>query len=337
MPIQTPEETDEIIRLAIGATIAVALIPAFFSLGGVIGSSSAMVTDTGAGATTTLDASISEQPDDLQVRATRGNGLQLDESAVTSTATDNVTDGSWTLCAVGQLASDANTNATYALAAADNGTALLLFSNQSWVAYYQNASTGDTAKATLSASSPQSSLTPVCGRYDDTSNELVVMAGGTVSAPDTADATTDSRSVAHDWRGAIDELRVFDEAVANATLTAYASDPIQPFPSTQRAARMMFDEGSGSTTTVYFAGEEASIGTATWTDGVSGPGLSAGSDYSISVDPLVITVLSGGYVEGAPVVFVSWGGNPIPLWGAVQIVFVLVILVAFVRKLTDYP
>jgi len=337
MSIQTPEETEELIRLVIGATIAVALIPAFFSLGGGIDASSATVSDTGAGATTTLDSSISEQPDGLQVRATRENALQLDESAVTSNATDNVSDGSWTLCAVGQLSSDANTDATYALAAADNGTALLLFSNQTWVAYYQNDSTGETAKATLSAANPQSSLTPVCGRFDDATDELVVMADGTVSAPDTADATTDSRSVAHDWRGTIDEIRAFDEPVANATLTAYASDPIQPFPGTQRAARMLFDEGSGSTTTVYFAGEDASIGTATWTDGVSGPGLSAGTDYSITVDPLAITILSGGYVEGAPVVFVSWGGNPIPLWEAVQIVFVLVILVAFVRKLTDYP
>jgi len=327
-------EHADTLRFIIGATIAVALIPAFVSLGGV-GGGSELVTSTSAGATTTLDTSISEQPNSLQVWATRENALALNESSVRSNATDNTTDGSWSLCATGQLSSDANPNATYTLAAADNGTALLLYSNESWVAYYHNQSTDDLAKATLPASNAQSQLVPVCGRYNATSNELVVMADGTVSAPDPADGTTDSRPVSHDWHGRLDEVRAFENSVANTTLTAYATDPIQPFPSESRAARFMFDEGSGSTTTVYFAGEDAEIGSATWTNGVAAPGVSEGSDYSISIDPLAITVLSGGYLVGAPVVFVSWGGNPIPLWNAVRILFVLLILGAFAKRLSD--
>ena len=327
---------DEVAKLAIGVTIVGVLLPVFFGLGsGGLGADAATITATGAGTTTTLDPT-DERPDNLQVRATRGNAIQLEGSAVTSTTTDNVTDGSWTLCAVGRLAADADIDATYTLAAADNGTALLLYANETWVAYYQNASTGDTAKATLTASSPQSSLTPVCGRYDDATGELVVMADGTVSAPDTADATTDSRSVAHDWHGTIDELRAFDEAVGNSTLTAYASDPIQPFPSTQRTARMMFDEGDGTTTTVYFAAEDASIGSASWTDGVAGPGLSEGTDYDLAVDPLEITILAGSYVVGAPVVFVSWGsGFPIPLWDVLSLFAALFVLGMIAVKLTD--
>ena len=85
----------------------------------------------------------------------------------------------------------------------------------------------------------------------------------------------------------------------------------------------MFDEGSGGDTVVYWAGTSATIVNGSWTNqGIENPSLQAGTDYATYTDPVRVEVLSGGYLEGAPVLFVSWtqlplgGGNVWAILGA---------------------
>lgn len=255
--------------------------------------------------------------DGIAVRATLENALLFDgNSAVTAPAPQNLSKGSWTICTTAELGDGTNLDATYDLVAYENESILLQYDAGKWSAYFDNG-THD-AKATIDAPSPRGTsgilssdqFTSVCGRYNETSNELVIARDDTFSNPEALDASTDARNVSFEWVGRQDEVRLFNSSVSNATIASYAADPIKPQPGTDRVARFMFDEGEGSTTTVYFADVEASIGGAEWTDGVPRPGVDEGTDYELQKEPLQLKVLSGGYLDGAPVVFVISGLGP---------------------------
>lgn len=251
--------------------------------------------------------------DSTRAEATLGNALFFDgNDTVTAPEPSNITNGSWTICSTVQLGDDTNLNATYDIVAYDNESILLQYDAGEWAAYYNNG-THD-GMASIDAPTPRGTsggllssgdpFTSVCGRYDATENELVIARDDTFSNPVALTASTTGRNVSWEWVGRQDEVRLFNRSTANSTITSYAADPIRPQPNTDRVARFMFDEGEGTTTIVYFAGVTASIDGAEWTDGVNAPDLSKGIDYELADEPLRIKVLSGGYLDGAPVVWV---------------------------------
>lgn len=262
---------------------------------------------------TTLDSRISEVPSSVTVRATTGQALAFDGNhTVDSSVPRNVTNGSWTICTTAELAADANEKATYNLVAYDNETVLLQYDAGSWLVYYDNG-THD-GEASIDAPAPKNGLTPICGRYNETADQLYVVRAGTFSNPSALTSATTPLNVSWTWVGRQDEVRVFSNAVSNTTINEYSTDPIRPQPTEQRLARFMFDEGSGSTTTIYFADATADVSGLTWTDGVGNPrkwlGLASaieeGDDYVLTADPFSIRLVDGGYLDGAPVVHVSW-------------------------------
>lgn len=315
----------------LAATILVALIPAFVTSMGA----TEFVEQPQAG--TTYGLSLTD--DSPSVKATTGDGVALDGSQNVTVPTGNITTGSWTLCAAGSLGDSANRDATYTLAAADDGSAMLLYSNGSWVAWMQNES-GATARAAVPAPSPgngflDAKYTPVCGRYTESNTTLRIRAAGEEDT-DQLDATADPRNVSQDWIGAVDELRSFNNSVSNATLTAYTSEPARPFPSENRTVRVMFDRVSGGSTRVYWASTSSvSLNGASITSGVSDFGPDAGSDYTLAEDPLTITILAGGDLEGAPFVVVSGDLVPLGLEAPLAILFVLVAGLPIIAKLAN--
>jgi hypothetical protein len=118
---------------------------------------------------------------------------------------------------------------------------------------------------------------------------------------DTASATP---PVSYDWVGTVDELRTFNSTLSDAKRDQYLNNPTHPLQDTDRQTRYMFDEGSGSSTFAHWANQTVGLTAFEWVDGINDPGFSEGSDYELNSDGPEVTVLSGGNLEGAPVVYV---------------------------------
>lgn len=294
------------VKTLVEAAIAVIIVSLFLNLS-FAGSAAvnASVDDPAV-----LDTSIDRVPKSVTVKATRGNALAFDgDDAVESTAPENLTEGSWSVCAAAELDDGANPNATYDVFAYANESLLLQYDAGYWSVYYNNSTAS--GKATIEAPNASDGLTKVCARYNATSGELVVARDGTISSPSALNTNVTERNLSSSWQGRLDEIRAFHNANPNSTTVAYADDPIKPLEQQDRAARWMFDEGEGSETTAYFAGEESTIVGATWTDGIPGGEVPSDS-YSLSGEPFTLHIESGGYLVGAPVEYVSWDANRLP-------------------------
>lgn len=321
-------EIGRLVEYIIAAVIVIGIIPAAISMG-VSSGGTAVVNPTVDDAVQI--SSSNGIPDTVTVRASKGNALRFanETDSVASSAPVTLTNGSWTVCAAASLSSTANRNVTYTVFAYDNASVLLQYDAGAWSAYYENDSGAD-AIVRIPADDPAAGLVPVCGRYNE-SRGLSLSRGDTITAPQELSNETASRNVSETWQGRIDEVRAFGEAVDNETIVKYADDPIQPLPGRDRLARWMFDEGSGSTTTVFFAGTEATITGATWTTGVNPPGLTKGVDYELEGGPFRLRVPSGSYLDGAPAAYVSWSSNSIVdlIVGFVPVFALLLLVFAF--------
>lgn len=294
-------EPRTLVKLFIVVLVAGAIFPVFLTLGGPTGSA---VINATTSSYTVVDSSVDDIPTHVTVRATREYAVALDgNDVVESTAPTNLTDGDWMLCAAAELDESTDQNLTYDVFAYKNATVLLQFDAGQWSAYYDNG-THD-AKAEIAAPSPTDGLTPVCAGFDNSSQTLVVTRATSVSNPVALTSSPDARNISENWTGRIDEVRGFG-TFSNSTMTSYGSDPVQPLPGTDRLARFMFDDGSGSTSTVYFTSADAQLVGATWTTGLDDPGMTRGIDYRLEPDPFRLKIASGGYLVGAPVEFVTW-------------------------------
>jgi len=340
-------DVEGFVKLFIVAIIVVSLLPSFLSFG--LPNGSAELTAS-AGETVTLDSTVQDIPASVSVQATKENALKFDgESYVASSGPSDLDNGSWSVCVSTHLPQEANANATYTAYAYNNSSILIQYDAGEWMAYHDNGTVD--GKATVASSGPNQDdsglffgwfsddskdFVPVCGVYNATSNEISVTAEGQTSTSSLSSSTT-SRNVSEDWVGTLDEVRTFDGALSSNQVDQYMSDPIKPMDGANRTSRLMFDEGSGSTTTVYFAGTSATINGAAWTNGVQGPNLEKGTDYELHEEPFAITILSGGYLEGSPVQFVSWGSlvpfNVISLMG---VLFSLFLMVMFANRIQEF-
>jgi hypothetical protein len=340
-------DLDWILTFVVMAIIGVVIIGILIDVGAVVSSGEQSI-EYPDGSFTVLDSRVDDIPGSVSVRATTERALAFDgESYVESSEPKNLSD-SWTVCATGELDSDANEDATYTLVAYDNETILLEYDAGQWSAYYDNGTHDGKATVDIEESGGlfgDDGLTPVCGRFNEsTGNVSVHSLDGDASAPLTASTT--SRNVSWGWEGTIDEARTFNDSLSDETIDEYIDDPVQPLPGTNRTARFMFDEGEGSSTRVYFANVDATVVGATWTGGVPNPskwlGLASaieeGDDYELAEEPFSIRVVESGYLDGAPVIHVSWGGAgdfPFNLMGLLTLFMGLIILVTIANRVMD--
>lgn len=332
-------EPQRLIQLFIATIIGVALIATLASTGFTTGTTAVHADTTSY---TTISHSVRGIPSNVDVTATTGNALAFDgNTTIHSNAPQNLTQGSWTVCASPELNTSANQNATYDIFAYQNESLLIQYDAGSWSAYYNN--TTHSANATIPAPNPSSGLTQVCSRYNHTSNELTIVREQTYSSPQPLTPGITPRNVSLNWTGRIDEIKTHNTAVANQTINEYADDPIRPQPGTNRSSRFMLDEGQGSTTNVYFADTDATITNPAWTSGIPAAvipedPLLGPRNYVLQSSPFSIRLASGGYLEGAPVVYVSWNGNPLGIdWMEIIAALLFTLIIATIaNELNDH-
>lgn len=287
------------------------------------------------GTTQVVDSTVGEVPDSATVLATTEAAISFSGSGgyVEASTSDTLTDGSWTVCAAAELADDANQQATATVYAHDNASILLQYDAGNWMAYASNDS--HDAKATLDAPAAASGLTPICGRFNATTEAVTISRGSSVSSPATMSTSPALRNVTVAFTGTIDEVREFNASLDDAALQAYAADPIEPRPGTERVSRFMFDEGTGSSTAVYFAGVDGTIHNGTWADGVADPGLSRGTDYELSPRPFSVRAVQVAYLDGAPIMHVRWSDSYFDVgfgWFGAAVSIVSIGLIAYVLR-----
>lgn len=290
-------------------TLVVVLITAlvggaFVGAFGILGTPETTVSpDTGS--FVEVDSTINEVPDSTLVKSSSGHALRFDEGDYVQAEIDgNIDQGDWTVCSYVEVAEDASPTSTMDIASAANGSIQLEYDAGSWMIFYDNGTSTAVLKA--NATSPKTPTT-VCAR--NTGDQITLWENGTQVASSTLSNATGTRNVSVTLSGVADEIRWSNSSVSSAMMSDYAANPTIPFDGTDRAARFMFDEGQGSTTTVYYAGTSADIVGASWTDGVEGRTLQNGTDYTWSEEPWSIKLLSGSDYAGAPALTIEYAGS----------------------------
>lgn len=260
------------------------------------------------GETTTFEAALGEGQSVETVTATREYAVAVDgDGFVDADPPDGWDDGSWSVTAVATAneSSDRfNPNATHVILAADNGTLLVTYDAGKWAAYYDDGAL--TQQVSVNGTLNQTEIVVV---RDADNGTLAIDADGRRDVQ-SLDSDTEQRNVTLEWVGTIDEVRYLSVALDDAAIDTYQDDPINPLNASDHTARWMFDEGEGSTSEVYYGGSNATLErNATWAAGVDGPELVDGADYELETDPIRVTTISGGYLDGAPVAYVSYTGE----------------------------
>lgn len=259
----------------------------------------------------------------VSVSATTGQGAVFDgDDSISWTAPVNRTDG-YALCANVVLSESANLNATYSVLGYENATATVTYSNYSWIGIIHDGN--QSVKASLPATSPRD-WTAVCLNYN-ADQELQLSRGTTTSSWISASNETEQRPWALPLRGSLDEIRAFNSTVNESQLNRYVTYPVASLPSSDRAARIMFDRTPVS---VYYGVGTVSSDGAVIGNGRSGLSLSQGEDYRLTYNPLQLQVLSGGLIEDAPIIWVSWQG---PFAGVINILVTALQMIAVVAVL----
>lgn len=244
-------------------------------------------------------------PNWVRVESTTGRtAAYTSDSGHTSFSAPLNTSQSYTATVVTKFDSDADTNATYTLLGHNYGEFALHYDNGSYRAVVENDN--QSAAASLPAPDP-TNPTLVGVHYNASTDSMQVIRATNRSTPTALTNETAQRPVSFTVDGWLDELRLLQGNLSESQLARNANTPSASLHTTNRVARIMWDIESSSPT-VYFTDTTASISGATWTTGVSDPGLVRGQDYDLSSDPFTVHVLDGGLIEDAPVAFVSWNG-----------------------------
>lgn len=181
-----------------------------------------------------------------------------------------------------------------------------------WTAWYYESSTGDSYRVDVDAANQPDNLTWVAAWRNEThftiyrnttQGEIVNISASNRSASGEFNASN--------FNGTLEETRVFDEALNSSERSGVVNNPVAPRPEANRTLRVMYDEGSGSTTALYFAGgERADLSNFSWVHGHDGHVLTEGTDYEIDLSDGTITALAGGRIDGAPVVWIDYEFKP---------------------------
>lgn len=302
-----------IFGIALVVGIASVLWPVVVDVGGGAGGDIAATPEVG----TAIGVPETDEPSDVSgvtVVATRERGASLDGASYIDTPDGNISQ-SWTVCQVGALASDHNQQASYDFFAYENESITLRYTAGNWTVRRLKNGTNTAASAT--ASSP-TQLTTVCGRWNASSQTLNLLVDGNQVASSSVGEVDRPRPVAVPWRGTVDETRVFNGTVSDSQISTLASDPITALPGTERTLRVMYDENIGGGVRAYYSSSNAQfVGDISLTAGVTAPGLTEGTDYEFG-GSVTVTPLSGGYLDGAPVVFIDYPGPFEDLIGSVR-------------------
>jgi hypothetical protein len=237
----------------------------------------------------------------IEVHQSLNDSAELDGSGgitgnLGADVADNRTVSTWAVVedetGVRQILSiDSRTTLTY------NGT------SSEWACWSYDDASGQTHRVAVADASPGWSNLQ-CERA---AGALTLRVNDTTTASvqtDSANATTQTLQT-QPLNGSVDETRVFNGSLSSTEQTVLYASPTAPLESAPRHSRVMYDSyGSLDSIPVYFTGGSLDGTAATKAGGLPGQGAAEGTDWSLSGDTL--NLLSGGVLEGAPVVFVTW-------------------------------
>lgn len=281
-------------------------------------------------------ATINDVPSGAEVSLTRERAVESNGSGYVDVELgEQWNQGNWSVMLTGDLSDDANQNASYTAFAHANETILIQWRDGQWWAYHDSGSAD--ASVAVNASTAEQ---PVVVTWENATSELSIETSQE-QATATADTNTESREVAWDWAGTLDEVRVLEsEPTANDT-SSYLDEPVAPLPDSedQQHARLMLDEGEGSTTEVFYLDRDATLVEAGWGAGVDGPGLEEGQDFEFGEEPFAVEPLNGGLLIQSPVAYVTWGdrigGVVSAVVGVLPTLLFLLILVGIGAKVQE--
>lgn len=328
-----------------------------FVAGGVFtpGLDGSAAVETVAGESVTVDTTVDAEPNGLSVTLTTGSGVYFDadnaERYVETAHGDGWRDGSWGLAFVADLDENVSQAAAYSAVAEGNGDLHVMRTDGDWLAYYDNGTASASVRVDARNQTTEGGLLgfggettvaePVVVRWDDGASVL------SIETPDhaanaTADADPEPRPVTYDWVGTLDAVRYIEQYPTDADVASYLSEPVAVLPDSEanQTARYMLDEEGGDTTKPYYTDSSATVvGGDLSADGVSGPGLSEGTDYELRFGPFEFTALAGGAADGAPVVHLSWGstigGAVGAVAGVLPVLLFLIPVVVLANRITE--
>jgi hypothetical protein len=238
----------------------------------------------------------------IDVHQSLNDSADLDGSgAITGDLGDNVADTR----TVSTWVRVDNTSGVRQLVSVDSRTILVFNGTSSeWACWSYDDASGDTHRVAASATSPGAWTNLQCERDSGTLTLRVNDTSTNTVQTDSANATAQTLQTTP-LDGRVDETRTFNGSLSSSEQSALYNAPTAPLESAPRQSRVMYDSyGSLDSIPVYIAGGSLDGPQATKAAGLQGQGAIEGTDWSISTDTL--SLLSGGTLEGAPVVFVAW-------------------------------
>lgn len=224
-------------------------------------------------------------------------------------------DATWTISAGGRVDSEAASD-HMTLVSAD-GRVVIEYdgANSQWSAWYYDEGSRDSYRVNVSAPNQPSSWAVVTA-WSNGTHVAIYRDGTRGEVVNTTTSNIASASVeSQNWNGRMDELRVFDDALSDATIGELSSDAVAPQPGTNRTARAMFDEPGRAEQRLFFAPTSLVTSNATYSGGFPGSEMDGAStlnditgatDYQWSTQGPQIKPVGGGELEGAPVAYVTY-------------------------------
>jgi hypothetical protein len=292
----------QVASIVVTAAILALVLNQFGVVGGAVSSGGAQDSTQASLAPSGGDITLSgDNVSVISVHQSLNDSAQLDGSGgitgdLGAGVADNRTVSTW--------ATVNNTTGVRQIISVDSRTILVYNGTSSeWACWSYDDASGQTHRVAVADASP------------GWSNLQCERAGGalTLRVNDTSTATvsTDSANATAQTLqtkpldGRVDETRTFNGTLSSTEQSALYTAPTAPLESAPRQSRIMYDSyGSLDSIPVYLAGGSLDGTAATKAGGLVGQGATEGDDWSLSSGTL--SLLPGGVVEGAPVVFVTW-------------------------------
>jgi hypothetical protein len=234
------------------------------------------------------------------VRSTVGDAVRLtgaNDSEIDVQASPAIS-GSHELCTVAtadaSVTSNDETRVLYQL------KDLVLYYNgttdryEAW--YYDDGSRESTVVGV--AANDATAETLVCGQVNASTDTVTIYRNTTQGSSEVLDGDAPTESPPdNNWNGTIDETRVYNRTLTSSQRSEYNSTRALAVTGAAPALRITYDSFKSSPDSVatYFSGGGADLSNASLANGVSGPALTAGTDYTTDGDTISV---AGGQLDG---------------------------------------
>lgn len=304
---------DTIVTKALGFSILLIVLIGFIGgVGGIFGGP--INVDSALNIADGADRFAHENVTALQTQQTLGTELQFAGDGAFEGDINAELSGDWAVCTWVQ---PDDTDANMTVVAVSGEQQIQYHGNRStpqWVGMYYDPAERESYDVSVTAADT-ANRTHLC--FEQSGGAITLRANGTASSTvnTTGDYTlTDGRYNISDLNGSVDETRVYNTSLDTSQRTALRDQPSRPLDGVTPVARVMYDARSGpvSALPLYFSGTTGTVTNAQLQPGVGGDTLQEGTDYTLSNPALgrpVLSVVDGGDLDGAPVVFVSYGSE----------------------------